>query len=169
MTLKYFSAALFTLAFGLCVFGQQPPQKCHPEKSHDFDFWIGKWEVTSNGQLAGHNEIVPIMDGCAIQENWVGAAGGVGTSLNYYNPRTKQWEQFWLWRYGVPMQFKGNLEDGKMVLRSEVQTQNGKEKHRIIYTPNADGTVRQLWEKTPVDKEAWQTLFDGLYTKIASK
>ena len=37
-------------------------------------------------------------------------------------------------------------------------------KQRITWTPNADGSVRQLWEAADA-KGAWTVAFDGRYTK----
>lgn len=37
-------------------------------------------------------------------------------------------------------------------------------RHRITWTPNADGSVRQFWESAD-DKGRWNTAFDGLYTR----
>jgi hypothetical protein len=34
----------------------------------------------------------------------------------------------------------------------------------LVFTPNPDGTVRQLWEQSP-DGETWTAVFDGLYRK----
>ena len=51
------------------------------------------------------------------------------------------------------MQGKGLDSNGNVTLQ------------RITWTPNQDGTVRQLWQQS-VDKGAnWQTLFDGTYRK----
>lgn len=159
---------MMVCSFCFVAFGQQAPPNCHPEKSHQFDFWIGHWEVTANGQIAGQNRIEPILNGCALQENWVGAQGSMGTSLNFYNPTEDQWEQFWIYRQGIPMHFKGHFVDGKMVLKAERDGQQGKEIHRIVWTPNKDGSVRQVWEKRATNNDQWQTLFDGHYRKIES-
>jgi hypothetical protein len=35
---------------------------------------------------------------------------------------------------------------------------------RITWTPNSDGSVRQLWEAAD-DKGAWSVVFDGRYTR----
>ena len=48
---------------GAALASPQSPAKCSDEKSHQFDFWIGEWEVYSGEQLAGHNRIEPILDG----------------------------------------------------------------------------------------------------------
>ena len=36
--------------------------------------------------------------------------------------------------------------------------------HRITWTPNEDGSVRQHWQ-TRRDGDAWNTAFDGLYVR----
>lgn len=36
--------------------------------------------------------------------------------------------------------------------------------HRITWTPNADGSVRQQW-KSADSAGKWSTLFDGKYTR----
>ena len=37
--------------------------------------------------------------------------------------------------------------------------------HRITWTDNEDGTVRQHWEVTKDGGKTYSTLFDGLYKK----
>jgi hypothetical protein len=37
-------------------------------------------------------------------------------------------------------------------------------KHRITWTPDANGSVRQLWESTDA-KGQWSVAFDGMYTR----
>ncbi len=142
---------------------------CSDAKSHQFDFWIGEWEVTANGKLAGTNRIEPILGGCVLQENWTGAgaSGTSGTSLNYYNPTTGKWHQFWVWQSGVPLpMLSGEYEDGKMVLEGKGPNSKGEMlHHRISWRNNEDGSVRQHWEISKDDGKTWQTSFDGLYRK----
>lgn len=153
---------LFSSSF---LFGQLPSH-CHPEKSHEFDFWIGTWEVSSGNQVSGTNRIQPILGGCILQENWTGINGTEGTSFNFYNSAKNRWEQFWVWKNGIPMHLTGNLTDGKMVLSGDVENRKGTiERHRITWTPNPDGTVRQFWEKTPLSEENWTVLFDAIYKR----
>jgi hypothetical protein len=145
-----------------------PAQKpsCSDERSHQFDFWIGEWEVTSGDKLAGHNSIRPILDGCVLQESWRGARGSAGSSFNFYNPQTKKWHQFWVWRNGTTLELEGGYADGKMILAGESTDKEGKTVHnRITWYANPDGTVRQHWEVSRDGGEAWQDAFDGLYRK----
>lgn len=171
---------LFTLAlcFSLPAMAQDdeavkpaPPPPCSSAKYHEFDFWIGEWSVTSNGQPAGTNSIRPVMNGCALEENWQGAgAGGVsGSSFNMYDQATDQWHQTWIDSSGELLQLDGGLAGASMVLQGQRPTAdgNGMTTHRITWTPNADGSVRQLWDASR-NGETWTVLFDGLYEKADS-
>ncbi len=60
-----------------------------------FDFWLVHWEVYGNsdktGPLFGHNTITKTEQGCLIMEQWQGASGSSGTSMNYYDGTIGQW------------------------------------------------------------------------------
>ena len=85
--------------------------KCWTEKHAEFDFWIGTWNVTSpDGTTAGKNVIDKIQENCILRENWNSAKGKyTGTSNNFYNAKTKQWEQIWIDNQGGSLHLKGNL------------------------------------------------------------
>ncbi len=145
---------------------QTPPPACSDEKSHDFDFWIGEWDVYSGDQLAGTNSIRPILDGCVLQETWAGATGAAGSSFNFYNPATKQWQQFWVWRNGTTLEVAGGHADGKMHLTGTSKDPQGNDvQHRITWYDNENGTVRQHWEASRDGGKTWTTAFDGLYKR----
>src|SRR5437763_15727146 len=70
---------------------------CAGPEYHQFDFWVGRWDVYNpKGQMVAHSLIEPVY-GCGIRENWMplGKPGG-GGSLNIYVPDEKRWEQFWI-------------------------------------------------------------------------
>ena len=145
-----------------------PAGPCNAPEYHQFDFWIGDWNVTAGEQAAGTNSIHPVHGGCALQENWQGAgAGGIsGSSFNIYDQATGKWHQTWVDASGTLLQLDGGLVDGSMVLSGPRPAQNGSTAlHRISWTPNADGSVRQLWEASQDDGGSWSVLFDGLYMK----
>ncbi len=135
-----------------------------------FDFWLGSWEVTTvNGAFAGTNKIVKEQDGCLLRENWTGANGQfTGTSINFYNSYTSQWEQLWIDNSGNPLKLKGNRIANQMILSSDPFKQaDGKEyKNRITWTLNKEGTVRQLWEVLDSTETPVKILFDGLYSRM---
>jgi hypothetical protein len=146
-----------------------PEAPCSSPAYHQFDFWIGNWDVTAGGQPAGTNTINPIHGGCALQENWQGAGeGGIsGTSFNIYDRATGNWHQTWVDSSGTLLLLDGGLVDGVMVLSGQrpAREAGGMVQHRISWTPNPDGSVRQLWEASQDNGDSWAVLFDGLYTR----
>jgi hypothetical protein len=144
----------------------QSGPSCSDEKSKEFDFWIGEWEVWAGGELAGTNTIEPILDGCVLQENWLGVSGSAGSSLNFYNPQEKRWRQFWVWRQGTTLELAGGYGDGKMVLEGDSVARDGATvANRITWYDNGNGTVRQHWQVSKDGGESWETAFDGLYQR----
>ena len=141
---------------------------CCTEKHAEFDFWIGTWTVTNpNGTPAGTNTIDKIQDHCVLRQNWTSAKGNyTGTSSNFYNSQTKQWEQIWLDNQGGTLHLKGSRTGNQMILQSdELKTDKDQPYfHRITWTLNEDGTVRQYWETITNGKDII-VAFDGLYKK----
>jgi hypothetical protein len=140
--------------------GSVTEQRCASAEYRQFDFWLGEWDVTQSGKVAGRNSIRSILNGCAISEEWSGAGGFRGTSLNFYNAESKRWHQTWIDSRGQSLLLDGQLDGGSMVLQSA-----GTEmpRHRITWTPMPDKTVRQFWQVQPVSGGEWKTLFDGRY------
>src|ERR1700741_2377530 len=89
--------ALLILLCGFCLnaFAQQKSPCAAEPHTHDFDFWIGEWDVYQSGtdKLVGHSLIQSISGGCGILENWSGLQGGTGKSVNYYNLAERLWQQ----------------------------------------------------------------------------
>ncbi|HEY7379355.1 MAG TPA: hypothetical protein VH542_11770 [Steroidobacteraceae bacterium] len=163
-------AALTTLG-GICMNAPGPGAEAATEKAcsrpeyRQFDFWLGTWTVTENGKVAGTNHIESILDGCAVHESWRGAGGNVGNSINFYDEPRKVWHQTWIDRMGNALVLEGRFENGAM--RLEGQRPGAKpgqvDLHRIIWTPLAEGKVRQLWETSSDGGKTWSQAFDGLY------
>ena len=108
-TLRIAVTAVLFLGWVLEPIAAQTGSSCSDPKSHQFDFWIGSWEVYADGSLAGHNTIEPILDGCVLQESWQGSSGSAGTSLNFFNLQTERWQQFWVWRNGTTLDLEGGI------------------------------------------------------------
>jgi hypothetical protein len=120
---------------------------------------VGSWDVYApNGQLAGHNIIEPILEGCGLQESWTSATGGKGNSYNFYDAANDQWHQTWIDDSGNPLYLDGIFEEGRMVLTDGT--------NRITWTPLPSGYVRQHWEVTTDGGATWLTAFDGEYRPV---
>lgn len=154
-------------AAGLLATGASAqPASCNSERRSDFDFWIGEWQVSAQGAVAGTNSIQPLLDGCVLQERWSGAGGSAGTSFNFYDPSRGRWRQLWVWQQGTTLELEGGLVEGSMVLAGPSKARDGSTiENRITWTPAKDGSVRQLWEVSRDGGASWQVSFDGHYTR----
>ena len=77
-----------------------PSNPCQNEDVYgDFDVWVGTWNVyapdTAEGPGAyqGLNRISKTNGGCLILEDWTGASGATGDSMNFYDPLAQAWRQ----------------------------------------------------------------------------
>ncbi len=162
---------IFTLFFQVTVQAQYTEScNCCSENHSAFDFWVGEWEVVNfqDGSLAGYSVISKEEGGCVIRENWTSAkAGYTGTSLNFYNAQTNEWEQLWIDNAGASLKLKGNRVDNQMILTSDEFTKSDGKKYRnrITWTKNDNGTMRQLWEVLG-EGNSTSIAFDGLYRKV---
>lgn len=148
---------------------QEPAGPCETPEHRQFDFWVGEWIVMTGEQVAGTNSVRLLHGGCVLQENWQGTGeGGVsGSSFNIYDRSSGRWHQTWVDASGTLLLLDGGMVDGVMELSGKRATPAGAGTalHRIRWTPNEDGTVRQLWEASSDAGANWGTLFDGLYTR----
>jgi hypothetical protein len=139
---------------------------CDAPAHRQFDFWLGEWKVTTaSGKLAGANHISREYDGCVLHERYTTPRGYSGESLNIYDASRNVWHQTWVDSSGTLLLLEGRFSEGRMVLEGQTSGDGGKvTQHRITWTPNADGTVRQFWESTGANGQ-WGTAFDGIYTR----
>ena len=158
----------FALAAGATLAAAQQPPKdpCAAPESRQFDFWIGDWDVTRpDGKLAGANRIAPVY-GCVLHESWK-AGAFEGQSFNRYDASRGVWHQTWVDTGGNLLLIEGGLRGAAMVMSDA--TLPGKRDpqavNEISWTPNADGSVRQLWRATRDGGKTWNVVFDGRYVR----
>jgi len=140
-------------------------EPCSSAGHRTFDFWLGEWIVkTSDGKLAGNNHITLEYNKCVIHEHYTTPHGYSGESLNTYDATRKVWHQTWVDTDGTLLILEGNVHSGRMILEGSLIDTNGKSnRQRITWTPDKEGSVRQLWEA--MDKNGkWNVVFDGIYT-----
>ena len=164
---------VMALVFNPAVDAQQgPPPGCDDVAgAHDFDFWLGDWNVyAQNGQLGGTNHIEKRSNGCLILEEWVNTGGGDGSSINYLDPTSGQWRQIWMGS-NTYIDYSGGLnDDGAMVLVGEITnfgpgSVTRTAPFRGTWTPNADGSVTQHFQQYDPENDVWNDWFIGRYVR----
>lgn len=146
----------------------QPPPACTAAEHRQFDFWLGEWDVTNPaGQVAGRSRITSILDGCVLKEEWTAAQGGIGTSYNIYDAKTRRWHQTWVDARGTLLLIDGGLDTaGAMVLANVERRPDGSAvANRITWTRLGPDEVRQQWDTSTDGGTTWQTGFNGLYRR----
>ena len=150
---------------------QQGPPPCQDEVHRAFDFWVGEWDVYNRReQLAGTNVIQKMLGGCSLLEEWTGASGSAGKSINYYDPSDGLWHQLWVDGTGGLIEISGAFEDGSMVLVGTHTLASGEKRpFRGRWTPLEDGRVRQYFEESTDGGETFQPWFEGFYVRRSAE
>lgn len=150
------------------------PSGCDTPESHQFDFWVGKWEVHPKGsdKIVAHSLIEKKYAGCAIRENWMPLGkelNGGGGSLSSYDPQSKQWRQTWVDSSGARADFSGGFANATMSITGVWPGFAGPGHDALVrmnYQLQPDGEVRQ-WGEASTDKgKSWKPAFDLLYRRI---
>ena len=139
---------------------------CTSASHRQFDFWVGTWNVTQAGKVAGQNKIQSILNGCAVMESWTGTGGVTGHSLNIYDSTRDVWHQTWVDSTGSLLTLEGRFKDGAMVLEGVATDEKGvKARQRVTWTAPSANEVRQLWQSSIDGGKTWKTEFDGVYSR----
>jgi len=150
--------------------GPPPGYGCPDAQYRQFDFWLGKWAVTTTqgGQAAGASEITLLDKGCAILESWTGSNGGTGHSLNVYDQADGKWHQTWVGITGDQVHYVGEFKDGKMqLLSNDISTPaRAPTIKTMTFEPRPDGTVRQSGTASTDGGKTVQSSFDLIYTRV---
>ena len=149
--------------FGAWIIGQQQNEK---RMYHQFDFWLGHWDVYKFGTdtLVGESSIESIIDSVGLLENYTAKRSKyTGKSLNKYNPAKARWEQYWIDNSGLTLFLAGKIIEQKMVLDD---TETGEAKNgfnKITWEKLNNNTVRQKWSVSKDNGKSWTVVFDGEY------
>jgi hypothetical protein len=172
--MRLLTAALSTaFLFGASRLSAQqgPPPGCTTPEFRQFDYWVGNWNVTDSAGATpyGTNDVTLEEGRCVVHEHWAGSRGGTGQSFNYYDPRTRVWQQDWVAsNAGSSLHLIGHLEGNTMVLEADMPGPNGTTiHHKAMWIPQPDGRVRQYWRSTTDGGKTWAIVFDGWYKRRA--
>lgn len=139
----------------------------HSEAARQFDFWVGTWDVYNpEGRQAGVNVVERQLKGCLLLENWTGAGGSSGKSMNYWDSQRETWRQVWVSDRGNVLDYRhGEYRDGAMRFRGVTIGEEGDTTHQQLrFVEVAPDTVRQVFEAS-ADGETWNTTWVGIYVR----
>ena len=143
---------------------------CSAEANRHFDFWAGRWVVrASNGALAGHNTLSPMLGRCVLHEHYTTPSGYEGESFNIYDQTRGVWHQTWVDNGGTLLVLEGGYEGDEMVMQGETVDTDGSVTLNRITWSRLDGgrdRVRQLWEVSTDGGATWASSFDGTYIRL---
>lgn len=151
---------------------------CSSPEAHQFDFWLGDWELTwpaeQTGGVAGEiakgsNHIKKIMTDCALQEHFDFAGGSFqGKSWSVYNSRLKKWQQTWIDSSGAYLLFEGVFADGKMELCTQAQERDGKVIiNRMVFRDISESSLFWDWQHSQDGGLSWQDKWNIHYQRKA--
>ncbi len=153
---------------------KQSPAGCDTPQSHQWDFWVGQWEVHPNGaaKIIAHSLIEKRYSGCAIRENWMPVGKeltGGGGSLSLYDTRQKLWRQTWVDSSGNRVDLKGRMDKDVMTITgnwSNFIAPGQDALVRMHYRKERNGEVRQWAEASADGGKTWKQSFDFLYRRV---
>lgn len=145
------------------------PRPCTSVQSHQFDFWLGSWELfDARGKAQGRDDVTREYGGCVIQEHWRSAGEGQrGSSFTYYDPASKSWHQSWVDSTGGFLQIDGVASGKGLVLRGTMpDVKYGHVTHVITWTPSGSDRVRYFWRQSYDGGRSWKTVLDGYFKRL---
>lgn len=140
--------------------------RCAAPEYRQFDFWAGDWDAYDADDMskpAARVRVEPILDRCALREDYRGENGLVGQSLNTYDAVRGVWHQSWVTNRGQLLVLEGELRDGRMTLRATEATPNGPVLWEGIWIPQASGEVRETARTSADGGKTWKPAFDMIF------
>lgn len=133
-------------------------------ESRQFDFWVGKWDLTWGDDGKGSNSITLDYNGCVIHEKFDGnpSAGFKGMSISVYNEKAGKWQQSWGDDQGGYFALVGEFKDGEMVLIHKHLIGDGQ--NRMRFYNIKENALDWSWEGSE-DGETWKMLWEIHYER----
>jgi tetratricopeptide (TPR) repeat protein len=135
---------------------------CAAPEFRQFDYWLGEWDVESNGQKIASSSIQIILDDCVVFENYQALRGYAGKSFSLYDASTKKWEQRYVDTTGALHHWEGGLNPAGLM---EFLWRHDGQLDRMTYFKEGPDRVRQLLETSTDDGKTWATTYDGMYIR----
>ena len=139
--------------------------------SSAFDFWVGEWELhwmnADSSYSYGENNIVKILDGNVIQENFYDPSSGFkGMSLSVFSLADSSWHQAWADNAGGYFDFYGIIEEDKRIFQTEPKIRKGVEIiQRMVFQDISENSFIWNWEISKDNGQNWSLNWQIFYER----
>ncbi len=138
------------------------------QETSQFNFWIGKWDLYANGSKFGESKADTLLDGFAIQEDFLEFPPEPFHSINTttYNSEAKQWEQTMVDNMGHHSFFAGDFKDGKITLIRSFKNKNGEDRmQRVSFYNISSGSFDWAFDASNDGGKTWNTFYTVHYVR----
>jgi hypothetical protein len=159
-------AGVALLGFGAVAFAAKAPRACASPEYRQFDFFAGDWDaydVSDTTKIVARNHVTPMLDGCALREDYVQNDGLHGESFSTYDASHHGWHQSWVTNHGSLLLLDGGLQNGRMALTATQHADDGSSSLvRVIWWTKGK-TVHERAEQSKDGGATWTPVFDMLF------
>jgi hypothetical protein len=138
-----------------------PGSPALPPEDHQFDFWVGTWDVTWGDDARGTNVVRKILDDRAILEEFDASptAAFRGVSISSWDAVARRWRQTWADTEGHHWNFTGGMGSGRMILSTD-DLENGRTvRKRMVFFDISPEALEWTWERSVDDGATWELLW----------
>lgn len=157
MKIFFYSRLLF---FSIVFFSNasSAQSKNNAQRNHQFDFWIGDWDLTWNDTSKGSNNVTLEMNDFVVYEHFNDRVNNFsGWSWSVYDTVSKKWKQTWVDNQGTYLDFTGEMRDNKMMLERSFTSKKGKLiKQRMIFYNITKNDFDWNWENSVDEGASWK-------------
>lgn len=164
-SIRSFFFVLAITILPLSVRAQSPPPGCISSEYHQFDFWVGDWDVFEAGKSVAHVIVDKILGGCVIRERYREPRGYEGQSFNVYDAGQHCWRQTWMTNSGKFLEITGKLQGDNMVLSGTDYDSAPARLVRGTWKPTKGGVEETAITSTDGGK-TWATWFDLFFRQF---
>lgn len=159
-------AGVALLTFGAVAFAAKALRACAAPEYRQFDFFAGDWDtydVTDSTKIVARNHVTPMLDGCALREEYVQGDGMHGESFSTYDASRHRWHQSWVTNHGSLLLLDGGLVNGRMELTATERADDGTSSLLRGLWWTKGKTVRERAERSKDGGATWTPVFDLVF------
>ena len=140
---------------------------CDRKEASQFDFWLGKWNLTWADGGKGTNHITKIMGGCVIHESFDGTPSMrlKGMSVSAFDVRSGKWKQTWVDNSGSYLDLVGGMQGDQMVLVHNTVIKGKPVRYRMLFYNITENELDWSWERSEDAGATWTVLWHIHYER----